>query len=107
MFVLLQHDDKVVPLMFDVDRLALEVRTDLEAVDLIACEPTEKVALVSGSEVEHWANLAVRAWCDSNGLEIDDVRKVCSMYLQPQVLAQGLPGLFEETRADRTGSARA
>jgi hypothetical protein len=96
-FVLVQHADRVVPLMFNVDRSTLETRTDLEAIDSIACEPSEKVALVSGSEVERLANLAIRNWCDRNTLDIDTVRKLCAVYLQPQTLDAGPQGIFAET----------
>jgi hypothetical protein len=94
-FVLVQHGEHVTPLVYDIDRSALETRTDLEAVDLIACGPNEKLALVAGSEIERWANVAVRSWCERNEVDTDSVRKVCSMYLQPQRLSGGVDLLLD------------
>jgi hypothetical protein len=94
MFVLIQCSRDIIPVVFDVDHETIEARTDLEALDLVACGTDEKRALVLGSDVESLANVAVRKWCDKNAVQIADVRKICAMYLQPRALNQGLPGLF-------------
>ena len=84
-FVLIEERERVVPILYNIDRERLEARADMDVLGLIACEPEEPRAYVAGAEVERWSNTAVQAWCADSGVSIGDVRKVCCMYLKPEL----------------------
>ncbi|MEX2283377.1 MAG: DEAD/DEAH box helicase family protein [Gemmatimonadota bacterium] len=95
-FALVEHNHRASPIVFDIDRSKLESMTDLQALDLIACEPNEPAALVAGHLIEHYANEAVRRWCKETSRDIGEVRKICVMYLEPVTAKGGIESLFED-----------
>lgn len=101
--VFIHHGSLVVPMVFDLDCERLESRTDLEALELIACEEGEVRALFSVRDIESWAKKAVRTWCEDKGIDAGGVRMICAMYLHPRALDQGIGELLNLNTAGGSG----
>jgi Helicase conserved C-terminal domain len=82
-FVLLQYESNYHPVLFNFLNKKLSNQDDFTLLDLIACTESEPRAAIQAADIEKLANQAVRAWCDVERISIDQVRKVCGLYLAP------------------------
>ncbi len=94
MFVLLNYEGVYHSIRFNHQAEKLEPwmsenkrDEDLEAVNLIGCEENEPLATVGADRIEHLANLAVQEWCKQNNKPLEEVSKVCALYLVPSAEA--------------------
>ena len=94
MFVLLQHGEVYRPIVFNLAKQRLEVLGDLELLDLIACSETEPRAVVPPETIERIANRVTQAWCVAENIPIEQVRKICALYLMPASQNRELENLF-------------
>jgi superfamily II DNA or RNA helicase len=83
MFVLLQHKDTFHPVLFNLLNEKFEKQDDFTILDLIACTELEPLAAIQAADIERLANQAVHAWCDAEKILVDQVSKVCGLYLAP------------------------
>jgi hypothetical protein len=83
-FVLLKKGDTFHPIMFNIPKQELEKLTDLTILDMIACQESEPRAMIKPAEIEHQANTAVQFWCAQEMVLIEQVLKVCALYLVPK-----------------------
>ncbi|ALF54071.1 hypothetical protein ACX27_16445 [Nostoc piscinale CENA21] len=83
-FVLLKYESKYCPILFNLSSQKLEKQDELAFLDLIACIESEPCAAIQAAEIEKIANQAARAWCDFENISVDQVSKICGLYLVPR-----------------------
>lgn len=96
MFVLLKYESKHYPVMYNLARQNIEPLQDFEVLDRISCNETEPRAAVPADVIEHFANRAVQTWCEQEGIDIEQVHKICAMCLVPQDKADEVANLFKD-----------
>lgn len=52
-------------------------------LDLIACTALEPRAAIQAADIERSANQAVQCWCETERVAIEQVSKICALYLAP------------------------
>jgi hypothetical protein len=62
----------------------LEPKTDVQALDLIACTEDTETALVDLDEVDRLSDVCIRVWCGQHGADAGDVVRICALYLKPE-----------------------
>lgn len=90
MFVLIEFEEKYIPVLYDLKHERIENYKILEILDLISCTKSTSRANVTFAEVEHYANVTVQIWCKVKKISVSDVRKICALYLEPRELAKDL-----------------
>ncbi len=95
-YVLVRVDDQLFPIVYNASLRQLEDKDDLEVLDLLACPEDEARAPVPAAKVERLANQAVRVWAKAHKIELQGVRKVCSMYLLPDQATDDLDDALED-----------
>ncbi|MEH1840000.1 MAG: helicase-related protein [Nostoc sp.] len=99
-FVLLKHEGKYYPILFNLSNKKLEKQDELAILDLIACIESELCAAIQAAEIEKIANQAARAWCDFENISIDQVSKICGLYLVPIDKTAEINRLLDDTFSD-------
>lgn len=80
--------------IYDINTRALLPRqTDLALLNLIACKAETPRAMVGAVEIEQEAAKAIEVWCTIHGVELDEVERVCTLYLRPK--SDTAPRLFK------------
>lgn len=82
-FVLIQFAGSHYPIIFNLLNKKLEKQDDFTPLDLIACTESEPRAAIQAADIEKLANQAVRSWCTVERIAIDQVSKICALYLAP------------------------
>ncbi|MGV0028699.1 C-terminal helicase domain-containing protein [Phormidesmis priestleyi] len=82
-FVLLEYEDNYYPILFNLSSESIEKQPELELFDLLSCAKTEPTVLIPTAKVEHSANEAAQFWCDRENIPIEQVSKICALYLAP------------------------
>jgi len=83
MFVLLQHGNSYHPILFNPSNRKLEKQDEFAMLNLITCTESEPRAAIQAAEIEKLANQAARVWCDVEEIPVDQVSKICGLYLVP------------------------
>lgn len=99
-FVLLKHEGKYYPILFNLSNKKLEKQDEIAILDLIACIESEPCAAIQAAEIEKIANQAARAWCDLENISVDQVSKICSLYLVPIDKIAKINRLLDDTFND-------
>ncbi len=95
-YVLFGHKDKYRAIVFNMDSKKYENLEDTQLLDLIACLPTTPTAPMKASFVEQLANRVTRKWCKDQNANMEEVRKICSLYLPPKGTMEVLLDLLLE-----------
>ena len=99
-FVLLKHEGKYYPILFNLSNKKLEKQDELAILDLIACIESDPCAAIQAAEIEKIANQAARAWCDFENISVDQVSKICGLYLVPIDKTAEINRLLDDTFSD-------
>lgn len=99
-FILLQHGADYHPLMFNLSTKKFETRSDLDMLDIIACSESELRAMVNPADIESIVNRAIQIWCDQKLISIDQVSKICALYLVPINEAETIASILHDIRVD-------
>lgn len=71
--------------IFDINTDSLwPSQTDLTLLNLIACRADTPRAMVGVEEIEREAGKAIDAWCNNRSVDVNEVERVCTLYLNPQ-----------------------
>jgi hypothetical protein len=85
-YVLLRHKNKHHWGLYDLkSRKLLPKFTDLKLLDLIECDETIPPAIIEADLVDRAGNACIRAWCKSNDVDSDQVTRICTMLLTPEI----------------------
>ncbi|NOT05885.1 MAG: hypothetical protein HOP27_14920 [Anaerolineales bacterium] len=95
MFVLIEFEGKYIPILYDLKHEYIERDEVLKILDLISCTASSPRANVKFSEVEHFTNETVQAWCKVKNVPVASVRKICGLYLQPYEQAKGIKNFLK------------
>jgi superfamily II DNA or RNA helicase len=90
MFVLIEFEEKHIPILYDLKHEYVERDETLKILDLISCTDSTIRENVEFSMVEHYANETVQAWCNAENIPVSSVRKICGLYLQPDEQAKDI-----------------
>ena len=83
-FVLMRYSEKYYWAIFNNSKKELEpIKLDIEMLDLIKSLDTTPIASIDPNLIEKASNDCIKAWCDKNNRSIDNVLRVCAMYLIP------------------------
>lgn len=93
-FVLVQYLDKSYPILFNLVDESIESQDELTILDLIACTALEPRAAIQAADIERSANQAVQCWCETERVAIEQVSKICALYLAPANEATQIGQLF-------------
>ena len=95
MFLLLRYQGAYVTLLFDINNEQLEFPNKEMLLDLLQCDDTTPIAMVASDIIENTAQYAKHLWCKKQGIEqMDDVQRICALYLQPDMTAD-LKGILD------------
>ncbi|NJM05242.1 DEAD/DEAH box helicase family protein [Candidatus Gracilibacteria bacterium] len=78
----------------------------IDALDMIACGEQEAKVAVKPKTIEHHANQAAEAWCAQEGAQLDEVSKVCALYLAPRSEATRVVDLLTPDKEDKKGKGQ-
>lgn len=67
-----------------ITKALLSSQTDLTLLNLIACKAGTPRAMVGVAEIEREAAKALGIWCKDRAVEVDEVERICTLYLKPQ-----------------------
>jgi hypothetical protein len=56
----------------------------IRVLNKIACEENTPTAHVDYEEVEALTNTAIESWCYKHQVSLDEVERICSLYLKPE-----------------------
>lgn len=71
--------------IYDIKAKALwPSQTDLTLLNLIACKAGTPRAWVGIAEIEREAAKAIAIWCKDHAIEVDEVERICTLYLKPR-----------------------
>lgn len=81
MFVLLRHQSNYQTILFNLVDKKIEKQDEFAMLDLIACTESEPLAAIQAADIEKLANRVVCLRCDLENIPIDQVSKICCLYL--------------------------
>jgi superfamily II DNA or RNA helicase len=85
LYVLLRHERKYHPILFDPRKKACrEVLNIVELLNLIQSEPDTPTAMVDPDEIETLSDECVRLWCTEKSISPINVVRECTLYLKPK-----------------------
>jgi hypothetical protein len=99
-YVLARSDNRLVPIVYNLSARQLEEIDDLQVLDLLSCPEDEPRAEVLEAKVERLANYAVRRWCEVSKANLQEIRKICAIYLLPNDAPGDLADVLEAIGAD-------
>lgn len=107
-FVLIEHQARYHPVMWNFSTQEIEKLDDLSILDLIQCSANEPRAFVKPADIEHLANEVAQAWCARNKVPLDQAQKICALYLIPKDDDGHLKTLFDDSLPsnDKAGSRK-
>lgn len=94
MFVLLKHGGNYYPVLYNISRETIELIDEFETLDLLECDETEEKASISIDKIESEALKAVEAWRVGKEFSIDDITRICGLYLTPTQEANKVKNIF-------------
>lgn len=84
-FMLLEHQGIPELALYDLARRQLlHLRTETEALDVIACAPEMQKAMIEAAAIEAAGDACLRAWCRQRACQEADVARLATLYLQPE-----------------------
>jgi hypothetical protein len=83
-YVLLNYNGKYHGLFYEPKTKQLREPTVVKLLDLIACTEDTETALVDYNQVEELSDACIRAWCDKEGVNPEEVVRECTLYLKPE-----------------------
>lgn len=95
MFVLIEFEGKYIPVLYDLEHEYFEKEETLKVLDLISCTESTSHPFVKEADVEYYANRTVQNWCKLQKIPVSDVRKICSLYLQPEREAKDIKSFLK------------
>ena len=98
-FILLKHRDEAHLIIFNLATENVEQRNELEVLELLSCKKTEPTAEVNPAVIEFKENQATRKWCKEQNIQIEEVKKICTLYLTPKSSKRGIKYLFKDEPA--------
>lgn len=99
-YVLVRHQKRPIPIVYNLSLRQLDEIDDLQVLDLLACTDNEPRAGIDAPKVERLANQAVRQWCQAVNANIEEVRKICALYLLPDQASDELMDTLEDAADD-------
>ena len=82
-YVLLRHRGRYYWPVYDPVSRRLVPKTDVQVLNLIACEETTETAFIDGDVVESLAEACIGMWCAENNAATVEVTRICTLYLKP------------------------
>lgn len=83
-FILLRYQSEFATVLYDIDKERLEFPNKEALLDLLQCEFTTPIAIITPDTIENMAQFAKRLWCEKQHIkQMDDVQRICALYLQP------------------------
>jgi len=82
-YVLLNHNDKYHPLIYNPQNQQCREPSIVKLLDLIACTEDTEIAAVEYDRVEELSDACIKAWCNKQGILPEEVERVCALYLKP------------------------
>ncbi len=89
-YVLVQVQERYETIVYSLSQQRMTKLEETEVLDLIRCESHSERAIVRADQVESLANRVVRKWCKERNAKIEDVRKICALYLKGSHANDGL-----------------
>jgi superfamily II DNA or RNA helicase len=83
-YVLLNHNGKYHGLVYEPKTKQLREPTVVKLLDLLACTEDTEIALVDYNQVEELSDACIRAWCDKERVNSEEVVRECTLYLKPE-----------------------
>jgi superfamily II DNA or RNA helicase len=100
LFVLLQHEAIYHPVLFNLSTKRFEAKSELDILDIIACSESEAQAMVNPAYVERIVNRTAQIWCEHKDIPIDQVNKICALYLVPVQEEETIATILRDLRTD-------
>lgn len=94
-YILLLHNQVYHGLLYNP--LSQEVREPpniVNILDIIACDEKTEIANVDYDEVEKLSHSCIQSWCEKHNAKVEDVERICTMYLKPEKAEDGLADLL-------------
>ncbi len=84
MYVLLKYNDKHYWPIYDIKDKRILIWPDVTLLNRIECHPDTQPAGVDPNLIEKWSDQCIRFWCGKYGYNVDQVIRICALYLHPQ-----------------------
>lgn len=82
-YVLLKYQEQYHGLIYEPKTGYLREPNPVKLLDLISCTPNTPIAAVDVNLIDSLAETCIRAWCDREGINSNDVVRECTLYLKP------------------------
>lgn len=83
-YVLLNHNGKYHGLIYNPKIRQLREPTVVKLLNLIGCAEDTETAFVDYDLVEDLSDICIRAWCEKEGVNPEEVVRECALYLKPE-----------------------
>lgn len=83
-YVLLNHNGKYHGLVYNPKIRQLREPTVVKLLNLIGCTEDTETAFVDYDLVEELSDTCIRAWCEKEDVNPEDVVRECTLYLKPE-----------------------
>lgn len=95
-YVLLKYNEKYYWPVYDIKRKRVLIWPDVTLLNRIQCQPETQPAGVDPNLIEKWSDQCIRTWCDKYHYNVDQVVRICTLYLHPQGKATSFEGWIGE-----------
>lgn len=96
LFLLLRYQETYATMLYDLASERLEFPSNEGLLDLLRCDQETPIALEDADKIEKMAQRTKQLWCEMQGVEqMDDVARVCALYLQPNIDEHGLTDILK------------
>lgn len=98
LYMLLFYQEEYRGIFYDpiADRIT-EPDDVVRVLNKIACTENTPTARVDDNLVEKLSDRCLQRWCDRDGIDPDEVQRICTLYLQPESESDNLEALLLET----------
>lgn len=82
-FILFGYEDQYDWLLYNCKTQKISKPDIVQIFNLIACDEDAETALVDSNQVEELTTTCLQTWCDTNGVNSENVTRECTLYLKP------------------------
>jgi hypothetical protein len=84
LYLLVTYQQQYHFLLYDARTNRVSLPTPEVLLDLIATSPETEPALVEEDEIEALSDACLRIWCEQQEIDVEEVARECTLYLQPE-----------------------
>jgi len=93
-YVLLLHYQEYYAVFYNPIKKELHEPNIVKVLDLINCFPNTQTASMDYNIVEKLSHLCIELWCEKHNTEVQDVERICTLYLKPEKEEDNFTSLF-------------